>query len=246
MDDDNIILTPPGLRTCTKCGSKLPASSLFFYQRKEATSGLRTTCKRCDALRAKAYRARCADQIKAAKKLYYQEHRDRDCAKSKTYYRAHKTTSHAQSRRWIEEHPEDRKAITKRNRDAHKEERAAYNRAYDEAHRSAVTITKRKWREANIVKVRASKVANEAKRRAQKHGAAGAHYTADDVVAQRERQKHKCFYCGKPLGAKQHVDHVTPLSKGGSNGPENIVVTCPTCNMRKHNKHPMDFAGILL
>lgn len=42
-----------------------------------------------------------------------------------------------------------------------------------------------------------------------------------------------------------HVDHVVPISLGGSDGPENLVLTCPNCNHRKHAKHPMDFAGVL-
>jgi 5-methylcytosine-specific restriction endonuclease McrA len=36
---------------------------------------------------------------------------------------------------------------------------------------------------------------------------------------------------------------VVPLSRGGTNGPENIVCSCPACNHKKSDKHPMDFAG---
>lgn len=44
----------------------------------------------------------------------------------------------------------------------------------------------------------------------------------------------------------RHIDHVWPLSKGGSNGPENLVLACAECNLRKSAKTPMEFAGVLL
>jgi 5-methylcytosine-specific restriction endonuclease McrA len=38
------------------------------------------------------------------------------------------------------------------------------------------------------------------------------------------------------------VDHVLPLSRGGSNGPENLQLLCPKCNLVKGSRHPDDWA----
>lgn len=37
------------------------------------------------------------------------------------------------------------------------------------------------------------------------------------------------------------VDHVVPLVKGGSNGPDNLVIACSTCNLRKNDKLPHEW-----
>ena len=44
-----------------------------------------------------------------------------------------------------------------------------------------------------------------------------------------------CIYCGCELGSYWHVDHVTPVSKGGRDEMVNLVPSCPSCNSRKSN-----------
>lgn len=43
-----------------------------------------------------------------------------------------------------------------------------------------------------------------------------------------------CHYCGKPKS--NTVDHVVPLSRGGTNEITNLVPACGRCNSRKGNK----------
>lgn len=73
----------------------------------------------------------------------------------------------------------------------------------------------------------------------------GGSHTKKDIEAQYARQGGTCFYCGAAVGGKFHVDHVVPISRGGSDGPENLVIACPLCNRRKGAKHPAEFAGIM-
>lgn len=87
--------------------------------------------------------------------------------------------------------------------------------------------------------------ARKARRRAREAGAPG-QYTAADVRRQLRAQRGRCYWCGAKLGDDYHVDHVIPLAKGGSNGPENIVCACGPCNLSKGDKMPADFAGVLL
>ena len=57
-----------------------------------------------------------------------------------------------------------------------------------------------------------------------------------------ERDGWRCFYCDVDMAKwpsdKIHVDHFYPLSKGGSDDPMNLVVSCDKCNLSKHAREP--------
>lgn len=45
-----------------------------------------------------------------------------------------------------------------------------------------------------------------------------------------------CCYCGRSVsedGITLHVDHIKPVSKGGTNDISNLITSCQTCNLGK-------------
>jgi 5-methylcytosine-specific restriction endonuclease McrA len=46
----------------------------------------------------------------------------------------------------------------------------------------------------------------------------------------------RCYICGEPMEA---IDHVKPLTKGGSHWPANIRPICWKCNSTKNNVWPI-------
>jgi 5-methylcytosine-specific restriction endonuclease McrA len=131
------------------------------------------------------------------------------------------------TRRWRQQNKE---AFYENSRDyylANKQKRAEQNAA---------------WAKANPMKVR-EKVH---RRRARKRGNGGNH-TSDEILALADRQHWKCANsaCRKPIKRKYHVDHILPLSLGGSNSIKNIQLLCPTCNCRKGASDPIEWAGRL-
>ena len=78
------------------------------------------------------------------------------------------------------------------------------------------------------------------RRRVPRHSG-GRVLSAQDVQRQHAAQKGKCYYCGHNLGKPYHVDHVIPLSRGGSNAPENLVLACPHCNLTKKDRLPHEW-----
>jgi 5-methylcytosine-specific restriction endonuclease McrA len=49
-----------------------------------------------------------------------------------------------------------------------------------------------------------------------------------------QRDGFQCCYCGrKPPEVTLHVDHLHPVSEGGTNDPSNLVTACSHCNWGK-------------
>ena len=210
------------MKTCTKCGRELPRE--MFGRCTTVRSGLKSRCRDCGRAYAAAYRATHREEVRA-----------RNAA-------------------WRVAHPEERRAYMADYRAAHAEETRTYMADYRAAHReenrSRCAAYYTAYAEGERARSAAYRVAHPEERRVHNHnrrarlrGAPG-HHTAADVAAQYLRQHGRCFWCKAKLD-EYHTDHVIPLALKGSNGKENIVVACATCNMTKHAKHPMDFAGVM-
>ena len=52
-----------------------------------------------------------------------------------------------------------------------------------------------------------------------------------------DRDDYTCQICGRTVGdgVKLHIDHIKPLSKGGTNDETNLQVLCNECNLAKNN-----------
>lgn len=96
----------------------------------------------------------------------------------------------------------------------------------------------RQYRKQNPDKSRAH-VEN---RRARKLNAPGK-YTEADIQVLFLSQSGLCVSCHTKLD-QYRVDHIFPLSRGGSNYPENIQLLCPSCNSSKGNKTMEEFVAI--
>ncbi|WP_083847267.1 HNH endonuclease [Deinococcus gobiensis] len=72
----------------------------------------------------------------------------------------------------------------------------------------------------------------------------GGKITGTDLRAAFARQSGCCHYCGEKVGRTAgpwHADHFIPISRGGANVAENIVIACEPCNRQKYNKMPWEF-----
>lgn len=56
----------------------------------------------------------------------------------------------------------------------------------------------------------------------------------------RRRWKGRCAYCGE-VADPFHVDHVVPISRGGTSSKRNLVLACEQCNLSKGTKTAAEF-----
>lgn len=139
-------------------------------------------------------------------------------------YRRREMQYNAQYRR---EHPEWVAGVKRRYYERHRDEVIAKSSEYRKR-------TPRYWQRS-----REKSAERDAQRRARRRKLVGS-FTKADVVRQLAAQEGRCYYCGDPVTA-YHVDHYIPLARGGSNGPENIVIACPHCNHQKRAMMPDEF-----
>lgn len=61
-------------------------------------------------------------------------------------------------------------------------------------------------------------------------------YTDNDIQNLRQKLNDQCRFCLKNLNGRGEIEHLTPLSRGGSNNPSNLTLACPECNKEKTKK----------
>ena len=150
---------------------------------------------------------------------------------------AHLDDYNAKVRKWRAENPERIKKYARTSKEKNPEK-----------HREQSYRKTLKWKVKNPDRVKEINRRGNIRSRAKRKCAPGNH-TQADIVAIIRMQKNKCAYCRKRLPKIYHVDHIFPLSKGGSNDKRNVQVTCPRCNLDKRAKDPIDYArsqGMLL
>lgn len=59
-------------------------------------------------------------------------------------------------------------------------------------------------------------------------------------------QEAQCTYCRAMLGQSFHIDHKTPVSRGGSNEESNLQLLCRSCNIDKRARTHGEYLAALL
>lgn len=145
------------------------------------------------------------------------------------------------SREWRKNNLEYAQKRENQYNQEHREEKRAYAKKYTKTHRQiikekckeryeenkdAMQEKSARWRKSNPDKRRIQ----HQRRRALKNNAFG-DFSKDDLSRLTEAQDGKCLMCGKK--EKLTIDHIVPLSKGGSHEITNIQLLCFSCNSSK-------------
>lgn len=220
-------------KRCAKCSTEYPATIENF--RAYPTGTLVSTCRECERDAARKYYYNNRQHVLEERKkdrenrpeiyaerdrLRYQNNPEKERARWAKYREENREKVLESTRSWRRNNPDKIKAYSKYYYDANRENQIAKSRnIYRQKHNHYIILGKKAG----------------AKKRSAMVQAEGS-FTAADILELREMQCDLCAYCGIRLHGEYHIDHIIPLSRGGSNWPDNLALTCAYCNLSKRNK----------
>lgn len=210
-------------KKCNQCKEIKPIDC--FGKRKASKDGIERYCKEC---------------VKVKNCIQYAIHRDKRLAAVKQNQKATSASIKIRkARRYLENRKNNLEQASLR-----------YYNNIEERRRYAIT---RYHNNPELMSERAKRYAKahpeklqvlRCRRRARNRNAAG-FCSSLQLKWRLEYHGYKCVYCGKDVRKNCHVDHMIPLSKGGSNWPSNLVPSCPTCNNSKHAKTYKEYKSLI-
>ncbi len=235
------------LKRCSKCKEELPATPEYFYRNSRKKSGLQCQCKHCKS-EGNNYDesqippgqmrrcSKCKKEFPATDEYF---HRSNGCKYGLTP--ACKPCRLKLNRQWHTDNKEQSKQNWQRWSAANKEHLERRDKEHYEKNKDHLRKLARERQKRNPERY----LENNRRRRALRIEAGGTH-TNEDIKLIYKWQCGRCWWCQINVGEKYHIDHRFPLIRGGSDGPRNIVISCPKCNMSKGSKMPWEWIGRLL
>lgn len=165
------------------------------------------------------------DQDHATHENGVDRRRQRDNARLRRWRAANPEKHRAQQRRRDARNRSTRRAAKRRWYLRHKAERAAYLSRYYLTRQEELKLRARQW----AVQHPEARAAQQRLRRSRKASAPGT-CSLEQFQARWDFYGGCCWMCGMPATT---IDHVLPLSRGGSEWPANLRPACNPCNARK-------------
>jgi 5-methylcytosine-specific restriction endonuclease McrA len=224
-------------KICTKCLQTQDLSE--FYKDKKAPDGLSWHCKTCLKAVTKAWNQANVERARQSGLTYRQANRQKINQRAKDNYVKHQEKMRAKSHAYRANNPEKNKAIKAKSKAKNREKIRIYRKTHlarslelrraqwaknPELYRQKL----RQWRQNNPEKAHAQ----VSRRRAHKLTAPINDFTPAQWQEMKAAYNYQCVYCDVKT-ARLTMDHIIPLSRGGSHTTSNIVPACQKCNSRK-------------
>ncbi len=187
-----------------------------FSKDHKGGKGLSSACKAC----IKSYQLTHRDEINKQRRENAREKADHYNAYNKEYNR---------------KNPEMKRASDQKYRRENAEYFRAYHKAYwDKLRDDDEYMAKKREHHREYIKLHPEKSAQHFNNRRARLEQASGSFTSREWKKLCKHYNYTCLCCGKcEPKIKLTVDHVVPLSMGGTNFIENIQPLCQSCNSRK-------------
>jgi len=199
-------------KKCSKC-KEVKEISCFYYH---------TSLHR--------YRSQCKDCLKNEDKQRYRENKENINKRHKKYYENNKESLAEATKRYIKNNIE---RVKEYHQKYYANNKALMNEKSKEWYRKNIELRTRQiseWHKNNPLTPEKSRTYNN-RRRCRKINAEGS-FTVKEWKDLCNKYGNKCLNCG--INGTMTIDHIVPLSKGGTNWISNIQPLCRSCNAKKH------------
>lgn len=189
-------------------------------------------------------KAFCKHCTSILRREHYQRNREKSLEVNCTYAERNYEQIQRQRKQYRETNQEKIAERNKKYREENHVEIAERGLQYREENKDAIAKQRHRYKLRNPDSLRESKrrwyrqnrdayAQYRQNRRAKEKSAPGS-FTLSELKAVYMTQEYRCAYCQSedPLS----IDHIVPLSRGGSNWITNIQGLCLTCNLKKGSK----------
>ena len=180
-------------------------------------------------------------------RVYQQKNRERKLKYNKEYQQKNKERLLEYGKEYRQKNKEKIKEYRQNNRERalnyyqdNREQLRKKAKEYTAAHTEENSARAAKWYAENPERGKANARVADHKRRA-RIAVVGGTFTKEDIRNLYAIQGAKCYYCSVSIEEEYHIDHMTPIIRGGSNDISNLCLTDPDCNRRKHTKTAEEF-----
>lgn len=242
-------------KRCSKCQEEKPATSEFFYKKKEGKFGVMARCIECTLQERKEYQKKNKKKISIRKKVYQKKNAESIAEYQKQYKQDNKEKLQEQAREWRENNKDSRKEYMKEygkkyyqdNKDVINERQ----KQYTQDNKEKISERRKKWRQKNRKKILEQNKKYREENRQKRSDYNKQHYlnNKEKYVAKRAKRRFLQFqqtsewanlvlieqiYESCPKG--YHVDHMTPLAAGGLHHESNLCYLPAEVNLSKGTK----------
>lgn len=199
---------------------------------------------------SKIYREANLEKVKANSRRYYKENAEVIKQKVKIYRDSHKEEILKQKKEWARDNPEKRRAICKRYYEKKKEEDPEYfNKKAMNHYNKDKDKSRKRLREYRKSRPAWTRLQKYLRRTRCGDGQVDKEHLNKEfeglVIEKLKGQNYKCVYCGVDIKENFSIDHIIPLSKGGTNEIGNIDLVCKPCNTKKGTRSKVKMLEIM-
>lgn len=210
------------IKRCDDCGRFLGEKSFHWLNKKKGYR--QSCCKRCNSNRSYLWRLNNKDHIREYKKIWRKNNEEHIVEYHKNWSKNNREHLRGYRTQYRRDNREHIREYHKQYYENNREKCLEYSR---QCYKDDPEYRKQ-YQKDNPEKM----LARKAKRRVAKKNQTVA-------LTNIEKDKYKFIYKVASTMANYVVDHIQPISKGGSDHPDNLQILRKDLNREKYNKYPL-------